>query len=436
MRRIPAVMIILVLAGAAAGEDAAPAKAPAKTFVAVFDFAGHLGPDVADRIRLRLRRHAEYTVIDRFTIKDFADEMPATTKVKNIVELMDEEMGAHVAVYGTVTQRGATVTAVVGCIDRTNPEKQVQWTKTFSDSTQRARPLIARWTVEKFRGRPEWVPPQYGDEAEPAKFGKPVNPNGDFEKGYTHWDRPDNVSTFIVDGPPGRGKILRIRTDLKRGPWLAYRKALRSGRANPSRPPKIARDTSYGSVAGLEGVHYRGAWLKATAGRRYWLVADHKGQGGAKVFVKGFIDWSARADGLPASSLVKLGITPRQWADMPAKKRRALIAADARQNPELYRREVYRWYLNCKEGKGRWKHIAAPFPPRGGLPVNVQWLQVQIYSYWPPGEYLWDNVRLYEDPRQTAPVAEEKARTPNLGRTSDVVDEEIRQREQRREEKD
>ncbi len=182
------------------------------------------------------------------------------------------------------------------------------------------------------------------------------------------------------------------------------------------RSPQIGRDTSYGSLAGLEGVHYRGQWIKATRGRRYWLTADCKGLGGAKVFIKGFRDWSAQADGLPESSLAALGLTPRQFAALPIEKRKKLIAEDTKKHPERHRRECYRWYLNCKDAKGEWMHLAAPFPPHGGLPRNVQWLQIQIYSYWPPGEYLWDNVFLYKDPRQKAPLPPEPARTPNFNK--------------------
>ncbi len=64
---------------------------------------------------------------------------------------------------------------------------------------------------------------------------------------------------------------------------------------------------------------------------------------------------------------------------------------------------MYRWYLICRSGGDDWTHAAAPFPRRGGLPAEVQWLQVQVYAYWPPGEYLFDNVWLYTDPRQQAP---------------------------------
>ena len=66
---------------------------------------------------------------------------------------------------------------------------------------------------------------------------------------------------------------------------------------------------------------------------------------------------------------------------------------------------------NCKEAKGQWLHLSAPFPPRGGLPKNVKWLRVVVYAYWPPGDFVFDDVMLYKAPRQKAPQPEEKART-------------------------
>jgi hypothetical protein len=328
-----------------------------------------------------------------------------------------------------VSRRGKAVTADVRCIDATAPGgKPAVWAREFSDGTERARGEIAKAIVEAVRGEAEWAPPQYGDEAEPEAFGEPLNLNGDFEQGHVGWDAPDNVSTFLVKATARGGTILRVRTDLARDPWLAYRRALRLGKADPAHPPKIRRDTSYGSVAGLEGVHYRGSFLKASAGQRYWLVADCKGRGGAKVFIKGFKKTPQAMDGLAESALAELGMTPERFAALPAKKRRELIEADAKMHPQRYYRECYRWYLNCKSAKGEWTHLAAPFPPRGGLPDDVEVLQVQIYSYWPPGEYLWDNVHVYADPRQKHPLPEEKPRTPGFGRTSDVVEREYERR--------
>ena len=401
--------------GKSRGKGASPAAAGgAQIGVVVFDFSGgKRGAALAEKVRGRLRRHREYDVVDHLTTRDFSGPVALTAKTSRVRELMGM-LACSVALHGTVRGGGAGVQVDVKCVDLRNPAEPGGWTASFSDATERALVLTAMRIVEKLRGEAEWVPPQYGDESEPKKLGKPLNVNGDFERGHRGWDAPDRVSTFLVRGSKGRGKILRVRTDLARDPWLEYRRQLRLGQTTPARAPHIARDTSYGSVAGLEGVHYRGMHIDATPLQRYWLAADHNGQGGAKVFVKGFRDWSVEADGLPESSLAALGLTPEQFARLPAKRRKALIATDARRRPQIHRRECYRWYLNCKSARREWKHLAAPFPPRGGLAKNVQWLQVQVYSYWPPGEYLWDNVWMYKDPRRKRPVAEEKARTPNF----------------------
>ena len=83
------------------------------------------------------------------------------------------------------------------------------------------------------------------------------------------------VRHFSVS-PAGRGKVLRIRTNIERDKWLEYRRKLRFGQADPKHPPKLKEDSSYGSLAGLEGVHYRSDWLPAKPNQRYWLVTDMK----------------------------------------------------------------------------------------------------------------------------------------------------------------
>jgi hypothetical protein len=325
---------------------------------------------------------------------------------------MSDRAGCDVGLVGTVVPNGAGMKATIRCINLSDPNSG--WTKEFSDNTERAKAVVARAVVEAITGEEEWTPPQYGDEEEPKNFGKPLNRNGDFEQGWKFWEAPDNAATFIVNGPAGRGKILRIRTDLQNDPWVAYHRRIRLGQADPTRPPRIPTDTSYASVAGNEGVHYCSEWIKAEPGARYWLVADAKG--GGKIFVKGFLDWSAKADGLPESSMAALKLTPKRFARLRPEERKRIIAADAKAHPERYRRECYRWYLNCADAKD-WTHLAAPFPPRGGLPANVEWLQIQIYVYWPPKDYYFDEVHLYKDPRQKAPVPEEPARTKNFERS-------------------
>ncbi len=422
-------------AGAAEG-------APTSLYVVVFDFhtagapdAGKadtpppkrtLGVQLADSVRLRLRRHKEYTVIDRLTTLEFAKALPFETEPKTVADLIDNKLAAHVGVYGTVGEEAGGVRVRVRCVDHSQPKKPAVWTRTFTADSERARGLLAQNIVEAIRARGEWRPPEYGDQTEPDKFGEPLNANGGFENGHDGWDAPDRASTFIEAAPAGRGNLLRIQTDLERDKWLAYQRQLRFGQTDPNHAPRLEKDTSYGSVAGLEGVHYRSVRLKATPGQRYWLTADMKGRTQGiffpKIFVKGFSPTPHAMDGLPEASLVALKMTARQFAALAPGEREKLVAADAEKHPERYCREVYRWYLACRNEEDVWKHYAAPCPPRGGLPEGVEWLQIQVYAYWPPGRFLFDNVNLYADPRQKAPLPEAEPRTPNFGRTSDVVE--------------
>lgn len=415
---------ILTLSALVFTAGAAGAKTTVK-YVVVFDFAcppgARYGSQLADSVRLRLRRHAGYEVVDRLTTAEHAPAGGVSLKTPDdrIVKLLKDRLAAQVAVLGRVTKAGRSVRAEVRCID-VSGAKPAAWTKAFSAEGERARGVIAGGIVEAIRGRAEWKPPEYGDEAEPKRFGKPLNANGGFEAGHDGWARPDNVSTRLVADPrPGRsGKVLRIFTDLDREAWLKYQRELRGGKADPDKPPQIGTVANkYATVAGLEGVHYRSQWLPARAGQRYWLLADMKGQTAGiffpKIFVKGFADFSAVADGLSELSLHEMKMSAGDFARLPVEERTKLIAADARKHPQRYRREVYRWYLACRNEQKRWRHYAAPFPPRGGLPNVVQWLRIDVYAYWPPGGFLFDEVHLYADPRQTAPLPEEKARTPH-----------------------
>jgi len=294
--------------------------------------------------------------------------------------------------------------------------------KTFFENSERAAGDVAKAIVEAIRGKKEWVPPEYGDQPEPkaSEWGKPLNVDGSFEKGGAGWDAPDHAGTFIEPGPAGRGKVLRLRTDIERDKWLAYRRRLRFGQADPSKPPKLKRDTSYGSVAGLEGLHYRSKWIAARPGQRYWLVADMKGKSTGiffpMIFVKGFLDYTDRADSLPEVSLIERKMTAKAFAKLPPAQRKKILDADTKAHPERYRRECFRWFLACRNPDNVWMHYAAPFPPRGGLPANVRWLRIEIYAYWPPMSYYFDNVHMYKDPRQKTPLPEEKPRTPNFGK--------------------
>jgi hypothetical protein len=412
------------LSAEAPGEQQATAgpKAPKKIFLAVFDFVSTppaAGRQLADTIRVRLRRHEEFDVIDPLTTREAAESVPITTDPKAVSAMMADKLAVQVALYGSVEPRGAGMSAKLRCIDLTDPKKPGGWVKEFSDDSERARAVLSKEIVELLRKEGEWAPPEEGTEAEPKanEWGTPVNVNGKFEdpapaKG---WEPADNAATFLVPGPAGRGKILKITTDLVRAPYIEYLRKIRFGLADPTKPPKIGKDTSYASLAGMEGVFHRSEWIDSTPGQRYWLLADMKGKTEGiffpKIYVKGFMDNTDLAAELPEHSLAERKMTAEQFAAPPADKRKALLAEDIAKHPDRYRRECFRWYLACRDEENIWKHFASPFPPRGGMPKNVRWLRIEVYAYWPPGDFLFDDVLMYKDPRQKAPLPEEKPRS-------------------------
>ncbi len=416
--------MLALAVGPLAAQTSRPASQPAppKVFVVVFDFAteggGDAGVQLADSVRLRLARHNEaFAVIDRLTTQEISQAQGAAAGRKAIEQLMKEQLSAQVALVGTVSAKGAQVQARIRCIDL-RAGAPGEWTQSFSDDTERAKAVVAQAIVEKLAGAAEWRPPEYGRTPEPRNFAKPLNANGDFEQGPKGWTiGPDNVSTFIEKDSKDRGSVLRMKNDLARDPWLEYRRDLMMGKADASKPPSIAKDTSYNSVAGLEGADYISDFFNAYAGTRYWLLADGVGPCSAKIFIKGWQDTPAARDGLSETALAQFKLTPEQFAELPEARRKELIDQDAARRPDRYLREVWRWQLTCGQSK-EWKHWAEPFPPRGGMPRGVEQLHIKILSYWPPGETRWDNVFVYKDPAQTAPLPEEKARTPKLGAAS------------------
>jgi TolB-like protein len=439
-RRNPQIIALGVLAATAVGSAfAAPAGGPAKAaHVAILDFAcadAEYGRKLANAIRSRLARHGELEVIDRLTTAETAETLPADTPRQKVAELMAKRLGVTLAVYGSVAKAGAAVRLEAVCVDirkHASPGEARNWKRTFADDTQRSEAVISKAVCEAVTGGEEWKPPEYGDVKPPADLGKPLNRNGGFEQGHVGWQEPDNVATFIEPcprdmAPAGRGNVLRVRTDLARWPYIDYVRDIRMGKASPARPPKLGTDTGYGSLGGNEGVHFKSELLKATPGWRYWLSVDFHGPAG-KVFVKGFRKTEHALDGLPESSLARLKLTPEQFSALPKEKRVKLVEEEARLQPENFLRECYRWYINCRGEAGKWNRLTECCPPRGGLPADVEQIQIQVYSYWPARTYWYDNVHFYKDPTLKEPIPEEKPRTPNFGRTSDVIERETEKR--------
>jgi hypothetical protein len=232
--------------------------------------------------------------------------------------------------------------------------------------------------------------------------------NGSFEEGRYWpygWEATDGLTTFWIGGGTQGHRCLRIYTDVLDAQWkarfdevcaavdAAARKAGGNPQALPTNPVPPAPERApteppyYDTVAGLHGVHYRSAYINVTPGAIYRFSVDARteAKGEPKVFVKGFFDQQMQT----------------------------------RDGVQTVRRDAYQAPMTLDPCDGQWRRYARLFHPsqsRSTLdkqPLRAEWLQVQIYAYWRPGNYYFDNARLeivgMEDlPSAPAPKPEPK----------------------------
>jgi hypothetical protein len=244
--------------------------------------------------------------------------------------------------------------------------------------------------------------------------------NGGFENGRYWpygWQATDEFSTFVVSGGTEGHRCLRVYTDLQDEQWLKHDQAVRAAvdRAlamaggipqalardpRPGPPQRIATNPPYfDTVAALHGVHYRSDYIPIAPGAVYRFSVDARAEaeGVPRVFVKGFFDQRMQT----------------------------------RNGSEVVRRDAYRAPMQLDPCDGQWRRYARVFHPSeskstlGKEPLKTQFLQVQLYAYWKPGNYYFDNCRLeivgYEERKEpaaqpkpgTAPKREPPA--PELG---------------------
>lgn len=209
-----------------------------------------------------------------------------------------------------------------------------------------------------------------------AAAEKDLVPNGAFEQGKDGkpdaWQAPDDLCTFWVRAPQGKGKCIKIDTDVLRVEFLARQKEMERTPVPPAAPKSPTKEPKYDTVAGVEGVRYMSDWIEIAPGRSYRLDVDCRVDGGAKtpkVFVKGYFE-------------------------------------DPRRPPELRRRVKYEKYLNCAADE-KWRTFSMTCAPTARTP-DVKWVRVIIFAYWPPGTYYFDNVRLAPVPADDPPEPPKK----------------------------
>jgi len=235
--------------------------------------------------------------------------------------------------------------------------------------------------------------------------------NGSFEKGRywpLGWQATDGLTTFWIDGGTDGKRCMRIYTDVLEAQWYARQDEVRAAvdaagkktGGNPQSlpqspiPPAPERIPTqppyYDTVAGIHGVHYRSEYVKVQprAIYRFSIDARTDGTSAPRVFIKGFFDQKMKtAKGI-----------------------------------ETVRRDAYRAPMILDPCDKHWRRYAREFHPwktkstLAGKPLRPEWLQVQIYAYWRPGNYYFDNVRLdvigMEEPDPASNARPEPGKVP------------------------
>lgn len=223
--------------------------------------------------------------------------------------------------------------------------------------------------------------------ASPApSSGSNLIENGDFERGKgvspDGWQRPDELTTFWVESPGRKGRSIKIDTDVLASQYRerqdAIAKALAEGKEPPPPPArKPTRAPKFDTVAGLDGVHYASRKeVPIREGAAYRLSVD------AKVEGKG---------------------NPRVWVK---------AIGEVKSSSGTRERVVWEKALECKGADKEWKTFSMAFSASGPVRQGATRLRVELYAYWPPAVYYFDNVRLEEIPAEGAQQTKTASEAP------------------------
>jgi hypothetical protein len=220
--------------------------------------------------------------------------------------------------------------------------------------------------------------------------------NGDFEEanesgdGPAHWQRIDKLVFYWVKSPdPKHNHVLHIETDVGEGQAYDWWKKLIVHNAPLSEVPAKIHDASYGSVAGLDGGFYASDWFPIKKGAAYKVYIDAKGPG-AKIMFRGY------------DKQVPLSFADEQPAiqeQFRLERGEANFTKEGKSRKYRLRYSYQRWF--AAGGSEEWKTYThfKPISPTGReLTENVRWGRIQIYPYWPPATYEFDNVVVIEVP--------------------------------------
>jgi hypothetical protein len=226
--------------------------------------------------------------------------------------------------------------------------------------------------------------------------------NGSFEKGRwwpEGWWPTDGLASAWVEGGTDGKRCMKVFTGVEDSQWIKHEKLVRATidaltakgidpqklAKNPLPPtptPKLAGGAKYSAVGGIHGVHYRSEYITCEPGAVYRFSVDCRngGRGAPRVFIKGFFDHKMKTA----------------------------------KGEEIVRRNAYKAPMILDPCSKEWRRYARLLHPSLSTStldkkkLKTEYLQVQLYSYWPVGNYFWDNVKLEIVGREEVPKEEEK----------------------------
>ena len=221
--------------------------------------------------------------------------------------------------------------------------------------------------------------------------GPNLVPNGDFEKGRNgapaRWTAPDNLTSFWEKSNHD-GKCIRMDTDVYRSEWQKNRDEPGSVKTKTK-----TRGKKYNTVAGSVGVAVYSHPITVKEDAWYLVEYDIQGRAGEPfVYLKGYV----KAD----EEIVKRSGTKIFFRPEPDGPAFSLVAkggvGEEKRPPKpgdyiqrFRRRFVTRF---PKAGKGGWNRCRGVVHLKKRFHLDV--VLLELYAFWPPGEYRFDNVSM------------------------------------------
>ena len=259
--------------------------------------------------------------------------------------------------------------------------------------------------------RPEAAPP-------PPQDGENLIRNGDFSEineqgdGPRYWQRPDGLVMTWMDCPvdEDRGKVIRIDTDVNQS--QAYRwwveRYVRGAGLDRVPDKQATRPPRYNTIAGLDGGFFWSDYIPVKPGGAYRVYVDARG-GSAKVFIRGYEKKLPLSFGDEQPAVQQVF---REARDEPTH--------DEQGRPIRYRMRYRYTTWFPVGGSDQWQtytHIQPRHPNNREITENVRDIRIMLYAYWPPGEYWFDNVRVYEvEPAEDGNIPEGDEKDREEGR--------------------